>query len=61
MPCALRIFRGPGNYEIGLISNLVKKKIDFLSKKILFSVGSVNRENHLLSKDPLPGQQEKRF
>jgi hypothetical protein len=52
---------GIGYRKFRIISNLVEKKISFLSEKFLFSVGSANRENLLLPSGPLPGQKSIRL
>jgi hypothetical protein len=44
-----------------ITSDLVEKKIDFILKKGIFSVGSTKRENSLWPHDPLPGQKSIRL
>jgi hypothetical protein len=40
-----------------IIFNLVETKMDFLSEKFLLSVGSANRESHVLPSGPMSGKK----
>jgi hypothetical protein len=49
------------NKEIGIISDLVEKKVCSLSERLKFSSGYTKRESHVWPRDPLPGQRSIRL